>query len=185
RSPVPAARLKELETFVARARMDLAAFETTLYAAHPELQVHRNDTSPVSAEQAAQIIPDSRTLLLEYDLGPDHSYVFTVSRNASGKAVFNVHELKTKRKDLIARVNAFRGSIAERNLGYRDEARKLYDMLLAPAAAELEGKDTIVIVPDSALWLLPFQALETPSGEPVIEKHAVFFAPSMTVLSRM
>src|SRR5207237_1277208 len=95
------------------------------------------------------------------------------------------HELKTKRKDLIARVNAFRGSIAERNLGYRDEARKLYDMLLAPAAAELDGKDTIVIVPDSALWLLPFQALETPSGEPVIEKHAVFFAPSMTVLSRM
>jgi CHAT domain-containing protein/Tfp pilus assembly protein PilF len=185
RTSVRRDRIHELETIVQKARLDLDMFETTLYAAHPELQVHRNQAAAVSVEEAAKILPDSRTVFLEYEVGPSHCYVFTLSRNADGRPVFHVHELGTKPEDLVAQVNAFRAKIAERDLGFRDDARKLYQMLIEPAAADLAGKDTLVITPDSILWQLPFQALSINSNQFLIEKYAVFFAPSITVLSRI
>src|SRR5262249_30259327 len=93
---------------------------------------------------------------------------------ATATPVFHFHALATKRADLITQVNAFRAKIAERDLSFREDARKLYDMLIAPVAADLSGKETLVISPESIFWQLPFQALETPSNQPLIEKHAVF-----------
>src|SRR5262249_19321778 len=56
---------------------------------------------------------------------------------------------------------------------------------LQPAAAQLQGKKTLVIVPDGFLWQLPFQALEDGRGRYVIETQAVFYTPSLTVLNQM
>src|SRR5207237_10037358 len=44
---------------------------------------------------------------------------------------------------------------------------------------------TICIVPDSFLWNVPFQALMTPSEHFLIEEHAVYYAPSLSVLREM
>src|SRR5262249_15021286 len=59
------------------------------------------------------------------------------------------------------------------------------DLLLRPASPELRGKTKLVIVPDGALWHLPFQALEPSPRRFLIESHAISYAPSLTVLREM
>ena len=46
----------------------------------------------------------------------------------------------------------------------------------------LSGKTSLIIVPDGALWNLPFQALQASDGRYLIEDAAVSYAPSVTVL---
>ena len=55
----------------------------------------------------------------------------------------------------------FRGQLARRDLGFRESARKLYELLLKPAQPIFAAKPTSLIVPDDKLWELPFQALLT------------------------
>jgi CHAT domain-containing protein len=61
----------------------------------------------------------------------------------------------------------------------------LYDLTLAPAAKQLEGKTNLIIVPDRMLWNLPFQALRTPRDSYLIEDYALSYAPSLSVLKEM
>ena len=61
----------------------------------------------------------------------------------------------------------------------------MYKSLLAPAAAQLRGYRTLIIVPDGFLWQLPFQALEPVANRYLIEDKAIFYAPSFTVLHEM
>jgi len=44
---------------------------------------------------------------------------------------------------------------------------------------------TLCIVPDSFLWNLPFQALMTKDNQFLIEAHAIYYAPSLSVLREM
>src|SRR5688500_10452551 len=72
--------------------------------------------------------------------------------------------------------------LAERDLSYQDSARQLYDLLLKPAEEQLRGRKTLCVVPDRALWELPFQALQSRPGVHLIEDHTLFYAPSLSVL---
>jgi hypothetical protein len=49
----------------------------------------------------------------------------------------------------------------------------------------LQGKTSLVIVPDGMLWNLPFQALRSSRDKYLIEDYAVSYAPSLTVLREM
>jgi CHAT domain-containing protein len=56
---------------------------------------------------------------------------------------------------------------------------------LKPAQKELEGKAAVCIAPDGGLWELPFQALLSTGDRYFLEDHAVFYAPSISVLREM
>ena len=86
---------------------------------------------------------------------------------------------------MAARVEDVRRRLAERNLEFREQARGLYELLLAPAREQLRGKTLLCIVPDGVLWELPFQALQPRDGAYLIEDHAVFYTPSLGVLHGM
>lgn len=60
----------------------------------------------------------------------------------------------------------------------------LYGQLISPAEAQLRHS-TLCIVPDSFLWNLLFQALMTKDGHFLIEDHALYYAPSLSVLREM
>src|SRR6185295_6762118 len=61
----------------------------------------------------------------------------------------------------------------------------LYDLLLKPAAAQLQGRASLVIVPDGVLWELPFQTLQPGPNRYLIEDSAIAYAPSLTALREM
>lgn len=58
---------------------------------------------------------------------------------------------------------------------------KFYDILIKPLEGRIEGKKDLVIIPDSILWLIPFETLRLPDGRYLVEKYNVSYIQSLTV----
>lgn len=177
-----AVRLADLKSQLGQARLGYEAFRTALYAAHPALRGLRGETRPLDAAGAAALLPDARTAALEYAVTDDATYLFVLTRDGGGKPSLKVYAIPVKRADIYERAESFRQLLASRGLGFREAASRLYDLLLKPAARDLEGKTSLVVVPDAGLWNLPFQALVEGSGRYVVEDFAVSYASSLSVL---
>jgi CHAT domain-containing protein/tetratricopeptide (TPR) repeat protein len=179
-------RVAELKAGVEKARLEYEALETSLYVEHPELKVHRGEASIIKAEELRDLLPDTSTALLEYVVADDQTYLFAITKAiGQAKAQVQVFTIPIKRAELEKQTESFRAQLAARDLGFRDSARNLYDLLLKPAQGALRGKTNLVIAPDDKLWELPFQALLTQDGRYVIERSAVSYVPSLTVLREM
>src|SRR6185369_9761392 len=59
-------RVTEWATQLEKARTEYHSFETTLYAAHPQLKVQRVAFAPVRPADLISSLPDTHTALLEY-----------------------------------------------------------------------------------------------------------------------
>ncbi|HKQ89520.1 MAG TPA: CHAT domain-containing tetratricopeptide repeat protein [Blastocatellia bacterium] len=179
-------RIGDLTPRLEKARLDYEAFQTSLYAAHPELKTHRGDAPVIKVDELPTLIHAPDSALLEYVVTDDATYLFTVTKaDDKREAGTKVFTLPIKRAELARQVEDFRRRMAGRDLGFRDAARRLYDLLLKPAQAQLRGKTDLVIAPDDKLWELPFQALLADNNRYVLEKSAVSYAPSLTVLREM
>ncbi|MCI0392094.1 MAG: CHAT domain-containing protein [Acidobacteria bacterium] len=181
-----AERINTFKTQLEKARLSYEAFQTSLYAAHPELKVLRGEASIIKAEDLNALLPDATSALLEYVVTDEATYLFVVAKPHSRAAAETiVFTIPIKQTDLAKQIESFRRRLAERNLGIRASAHRLYDLLLKPAQALLRGKSSLVIAPDDRLWELPFQALLDERDRYLIEKSAVSYAPSLTVLREM
>ena len=178
----PAEKHREQQLESAKDKRALEAFRSELYAAHPELELRRGESEPVTLAATAALLPHAQMALLEFAVAPEATYLFVIERDPRGQPVMHVHKLPWKAEALTREVEAFREQLATRSLAYRDAAAALYRKLLAPASAELRGKTLLAIVPDGPLWSLPFQALVGPNGRHLIEDTALFYAPSLTML---
>ena len=179
RRPKPAA---DAQARFDKASRDLASYRTDLYAAHARLKARRGQAEPVTESDLLSLVPDSKTLLIEYAFSEKGAWVFTVARGAGDELELTATPLAATREDLERRIETFRQSLATRDLSYGALARALYASLLAPIEAQLKGRTNIGIVPDGPLWNLPFQVLIGRDGRHVIERAAVFYSPSLTVL---
>src|SRR4030095_1545941 len=66
------------------ARLALKPFQTNLYAAHPELRAQRGEVQPLRPEEAAALLPDAKSALLEYVVADDKTYLIAITK-AAGK----------------------------------------------------------------------------------------------------
>ncbi|MET0555383.1 MAG: CHAT domain-containing protein [Vicinamibacteria bacterium] len=144
---------------------------------------------------------DGETVLLEYLLGTEASYVFAVSRE--GLAVAEL----PGRAWLEARARRLHEALAARRIFLPDEddadrerrlagadadgartARELGAALLGPVAAQL-GRRSVLVVPDGALNYVPFAALPEPGAASdaslLVDRHDVVHLPSASVLSAL
>ncbi len=121
--------------------------------------------------------------LLEYVLGPERSYLFVVQRSG-----VDLHPLpgepEIRSRVLLLRRYLEEGDVRSWALAQRD-SRWLFDVLLGPAAASLNGVARLQIVPDRALHYLPFEFLQNSSLEHAIESWEIQYAPSATVLNSL
>jgi CHAT domain-containing protein/TPR repeat protein len=182
------AHLVDLNARLQKARLDYEAFQTNLYAAHPELKTQRGETPPLTLKESAALIPDAHTALLEFVVMEDKSYLFVLTKNqdaAHAAPDLQVYILNIKQKELADRTHRFRQRLASLDVSFADLAGSLYDCLLKPAQAQLRLKTALVIVPDGVLWELPFQALMSARNRYLIEDGAISYAPSLTVLREM
>lgn len=172
-----------------KARLEYEAFQTGLYAAHPELKVQRGQAATLTLEEAAKLSPDDGTALVEYAVGEGNSYLFVLTkapgRRGAQPVTLNVYPLNLKAKELAEMSEDFRRRVAERDLTVKTQARRLYDLLLKAAEKQLAGVSKLVIVPDGPLWDLPFQALHRGPRGYLLEDYAVSYAPSLSVLREM
>ncbi len=175
------ARVASLRQAVAKARLEYEDFETRLYASYPRLQVQRGEAPIIRKAELKSLLPDSASALLEYVVTEEQTYLFVVTKEVD----VQVYKLPIKRSELAKQTEAFRQQLAGRDLGFRPAALKLYELLLKPAEAQLNGKTNLIIAPDNSLWDLPFQALMAGDDRFLIEGAAIAYTPSLTVLREM
>jgi CHAT domain-containing protein len=189
-------KLANLEARMQQARLTYEAYETRIYAAHPELRIKRGEAQPLTLKDAEDLITDKQTALLEYVVAPAKTYLFVLTRKnqtvpgaadgpdtrGGGELNLKVYSIPIAAAELARRVGAFRQTLARNSPAFKEPARELYDLLLAPAQAELAGKELVCIVPSSQLWELPFQALLSQAHKYFVEDHALFYVPSMGVM---
>ena len=179
------ARLTELETRLEQARLEYETYLAKLYTAHPALKVKRGEAQPLQLAEAAALLPDEQTAFLEFAATPDKTLLFVLTKSTQKTSTtpdLKIFSLALVGPDLAARLEKFHALMQGENLVFKSEAKALYELLLKPAQAQLQGKTSLVIVPDGALWKLPFQALVNSAGRYLIETAAISYAPSLTFL---
>ncbi|MGH9837208.1 MAG: CHAT domain-containing tetratricopeptide repeat protein [Blastocatellia bacterium] len=177
------ARLDDLE----KARLAVEDFQSKLYTRHPKLRTERGEDRPLTLPETVALLPDDKTALLEFAVAEDKSFLFVLTSNPAGVPAapnLKVFALPLKSQDLAARVEKFRTMMQKEDLDFKTEAKALYDLLLKPARAQLQGKTSLVIVPDGPLWELPFQTLVNETGRYLIEEAAISYTPSLTYLRK-
>ena len=141
---------------------------------------------------------DANSVLLEYALGEQRSYVWVVTSDA-----FKTYQLpKSEEIEKIARqvseslvarsvVKSLetpaqrRSRIAVADAEFERAARELSRMILAPVAAEF-GKRRLVVVADGALQYVPFAALSIANGgayRPLVLAHELVSLPSASAFA--
>lgn len=119
----------------------------------------------VSIDQLRNVI-DEQTLLIEYFLGNDSIYIFTLSQND-----FKVTAIKND-PALEKTVKLFRNVVVG-NSSYPDYVKtssRLYEYLIKPLEKDFAGKQ-LIIIPDGLLNALPFEMLLTEA----VPEHPEFY----------
>jgi CHAT domain-containing protein/tetratricopeptide (TPR) repeat protein len=152
--------------------------------------------------QAQALDPD--TLLLEYSLAKNRSYLWAVTENSvTSYELPGRDEIEEAARQFYAALSSQPHGAATKGgraigeaLRRRDEeatarlsqmlGARLSQMLLAPAATLL-GKKRLAVVADGALQFIPFAALPLPGrgpqAPPVISEHEVVMLPSASTLA--
>jgi CHAT domain-containing protein len=131
-----------------------------------------------------QVVADDQTVLLEYSLGDDKSYVWAVTRDG-----IESFELPARSAIDAAAQKVYRLLSAEPGIDVDGElssaTRELGRLILSPVSAHLE-KRRIIVVADGTLNYIPFQILPAPSdNEPLVAHYEVVNAPSASVLGEL
>jgi len=156
---------------------------------------------PLSAMEVQQQLLDANTLLLEYSLGKERSYVFALTpdslnayelpkRTGIEPVARRAYELLTKhnRKGKGKTERQMQARVAKSEAEYSQTIAKLSWMVLGPVAGQL-GEKRLLIVSDGALQYIPFAVLPTPgtSGSkvpvPLMVEHEIVNLPSASVLA--
>ncbi|HEX4959449.1 MAG TPA: CHAT domain-containing protein [Thermoanaerobaculia bacterium] len=134
----------------------------------------------LNVEEIAKLL-DPRTLLLEYSLGEDRSYLWAVEAGSLRSFV-----LPPKREiEVLTRRFYEELSTVQAGAGQSKSAgATLSRNLLGPVWSQASRCRRLVIVPDAALHFLPFSALPAPgSGRPLLETLEIVVVPSATTLA--
>lgn len=169
------------------ARRDLAAVRTALVNAHAELRLARGEAAIVSPQDLAPVLADG-SAAIAFTVTEDATYAFVLTADPRGAARpptvrVRVTRLATGAKAWRERIEAFRAALAARDLDVGREACRLYADLLGPLRAGMAGRRRLYLVPDAALWELPFAALQPSPGRYLIEDASLSLAPSLTALA--
>lgn len=157
--------------------------------------------APLGLTEIQTAVTDEETLLLEYSLGEERSYLWAVtktsfssyelpSRAAIEAAARRCYELLTARNQFVKFETADekRERVRKADAEYPNAAAALSDMLLGPVATQLARK-RLLVVPDGALEYLPFAALTVPGAGrsagfvPLMVQYEVTSIPSASTLA--
>src|SRR5262249_42459758 len=140
--------------------------------------------SPLSLKEIQQLL-DPDTILLEYSLGEERSFLWLVTSTSMASFVL------PKRKEIEAAVKEVLNLLTESGTPEEFEAKaaQVSQILLGPVASKL-GKNRLAVVADGLLQYLPFAALPAPIAgankyRPLVVDHEIVNLPSASVLATM
>ena len=186
---------KHTEQEAAEVNKDIQALTTQYQGLQAQIRVTSpryvalTQPQPLALAEMQQLL-DAETLLLEYALGEERSYLWAVTPTS-----ITGYEIP-RRAEIEAAARRLYDSLSTSNaLADQKEAAAMSRMLLGPAAGQL-GSKRLVIVASGTLQYLPFGALPVPAaGEklgggsqstanrPLIVDHEIVSLPSASTLA--
>ncbi|NET86896.1 MAG: CHAT domain-containing protein [Kamptonema sp. SIO1D9] len=139
---------------------------------------------PLTLKEVQQQILDRDTVLLQYSLGEERSYLWVVTQDS-----FASYELPPK-KQIERAVKEFRRKVTNSlnsPASLSQTSVSLSQMILAPVATQLDKK-RLLIVPDGALHYVPFSALPLQNSKnsgqltSLINQYEIVNLPSSSTL---
>ena len=153
---------------------------------------------PLTVEEIQRKVLDTDTLLLEYSLGEEKSFVWAVTpesinvyelpkRAAIESVARRVYELLTARNARVAKetLEQRRRRLELADAEYSQAAANLSQILLGPVAGDLKNK-RLLVVSDGVLQFIPFAGLPDPratDSRALSLNHEIVTAPSVSVVA--
>jgi CHAT domain-containing protein/Tfp pilus assembly protein PilF len=191
--PIYKARADKFQTEIDELLSQQKQLETKIRQSSPKY-ANLKYPQPLTLPQIQQQL-DKDTLLLEYSLGNDRSYLWAVTPNS-----IDTYELPP-RKEIEEAATKFRNDLQQPTGGDLTalSATKLSKIILGDVADKL-GKKRLVIVADGGLQKIPFAALndvktfrwnvsttrdisKTEVYQPLIVNHEIVNLPSVTAIA--
>ena len=198
----------ELDAELEKLQTEYEEIENQIRAASPRYAT-LTANKPMTLAEVQQGVLDDNTVLLEYALQPDDSYLFAVSKDAvslfklSARAAVEKYATELRAQLIPSKlqrrivgidvVEANRGlgiasSAPEETAPFVTAANNLYRVVLEPAAAMI-GEKRLMIVADGALNYVPFEVLlktadagDFASLNYLVKTNEVVYAPSASVV---
>ena len=193
--------IAEVAAQVGQLRSEYQMVQAQLREQNPRLFAFEQ-FAPVDLVRIQNELRGSNTMLLEYALGDEHSYLWAVTSNSSHSyelparkiiedAAGELYKLITARQGSDGQTSDdYQAKVDAADNLYAEKASNLSRMLLGPVAEQL-GSQTLVIVTEGALQYIPFEALPVRSVQtagPVgtsaalIDSNEVVVLPSASTL---
>jgi len=178
RGPHQDQEIAAIERTIRDLQRDYTELEGEIKTANPRLAELTQDQT--LDRPGIQRLLGSGTVLLEYSLGEDRSYVWLVSSTE-----LSAFELPKRSAIELLAARAYqtlKGGGSESSAGVRELSR----VLLAPLAGRLKGQ-RLAIAADGTLNFIPFAVLADPERpkQLLIEGHEIVTLPSASVLSSL
>ena len=191
------AQTAALETEISQLQAQYQEVESQLRLSSPSYAA-LTQPKPLSVRELQHLL-DKDTVLLEYSLGEERSFVWAVTpgsivahelpkESEIDSAARRVYELLIERKHRVKGETPSEREArwAKSDTEYHRAAAALSRMVLQREAANLQDK-RVVVVPDGALEYIPFAALPDPGArlpkQPLVVQHEIVTLPSASVLA--
>ncbi len=140
-------------------------------------------TSKILGDDILSRMPNlpADTALVSYVLSDKECFAFILKVGEPLRVI----ALPVSEAKLREQIGRYRESILTFSPTFKAEAKGLYNSLLKAVEGEIAKTKHLIIVPDGALWELPFQALITSSNKYLVEEHEISYVPSLGVLTAM
>ena len=143
-----------------------------------------SSANPLTVAQVQADLIGDDAALLEFSIHHEIGYLWAITRTEQ-----TVVPLSLGGSEIRERVRQLRESVVDQSQRFRHLSHELYRVLIQPVEPLLIGKRYLLIVPDDALHLLPFQVLLTQPSESrasgdlpyFVRSHAIAYAPSATI----
>ncbi len=159
----------------------------TQLQATPNRYANLTQPQPLTLKEIQEQVLDDQTILLQYALGKEQSYVWAVTKNSmTSYQLPGRKEIETLGKDMIRALTSPRERIRLNTLA--TVGNQLTALILNPVASQLENK-RLLVVGDGILHYIPFSALPIPQAspseeyQPLILQHEVVNLPSASTLA--
>jgi CHAT domain-containing protein len=177
--------LTALDAEIARLDAEYKRINEIIRARYPSYEQITRPTAWDLRQLQEQVIADDQTVLLEYSLGADKSYLWAVTHNNITPYELPAQPLITEAAQKVYKLLATPPDAdTENNL--TQATQELSRIILSPVIAEL-NKRQVIIVADGALNYIPFQVLPMPSAnnELLSDNCEVINVPSASILGEL
>jgi CHAT domain-containing protein len=197
--------LAEVSNEIAQLRAEYQEVQSQLWKQTPKL-VSLRSFAPTSLVEIQNELRDSDTMLLQYSLGNERSYLWAVTadslhtyplpgRKVIEDAAREVYPLFTARQAPVETIKGdYQAFVEAADNDLPEKASQLSQILLGPVASQL-GSRKLIVVTEGALQLIPFEALPTPGvkltdptswdafiGSLLINTNEISSSPSISTL---